>query len=497
MTTPIKNNQTPPPASNDPYSKSYGNDPYGSDYGSGYDPGMGEKNTEAPPTDNYAGYENGDYGDYGDFSGFMEGDGMAVEGGDVDGMDGGGAPSGPIDEASLRQMLRDLQGTISESDYRAFQGRINATTGMSPERASAELSKIAEELNMIANPQESVDGMAGEDGETPVTDEAHAKEVDDFKDDLEDYRDEVMDMENLTEEEKTEFVGQIDTMINSIELDEKDPAKLAEIDVAGLKADLDEIKSQVDAGNQHSQGVKSLAELAGMTPEELAAKAEAKGINLDNVPVPPTMELFDFLKEISPELKSKIEAVESAVAERAKAIEDGIRNCNTQNNANDMNDTSSPDNQSMANWQALLDLKWHQDPASLKVKDAMKAVTDALLPLLGALYPGQDVKLVESSGASGWEKINQDFLNADKISIGGTTIDLFGSADGKLHSSTTDDNTIADEIKIPTILYDGSGDAAWKPRKTDFTWYGDTGKENDAIKVHYTDDNEMGGDSLG
>lgn len=492
MTNPIKNNSTPPPPSTDPYSKSYGNDPYGG----GYDPGMGE---EAPPTGDPAtdSYANGDYGDYGDYSDYLGDDGMVVEGGD-EGMEGeGGGVSGPVDEASVRQMLRDLQGTMSESDYKAFQGRINATTGMSPDRAATELSKIAEELNMIANPQESVDEMTGEDGETPVNNEEHAKAVDDFKDDLEDYRDEIMDMENLSEEEKTQFVGQIDTMINSIELDEKDPAKLAEIDVEGLKADLDEIKGQVDAGNQHSQGVKSLAELAGLTPEELAAKAEAKGINLDNVPVPPTMELFDFLKEISPELKGKIEAVETAVAERAKAIEDGVRACNNQNNANDTNDTSAADNQSMTSWQNLLDLKWHQDSASTKVRDAMKAVSDALLPLLGALYPGQDVKLVESSGVSGWEKTNQDFLNADKISIGGTTIDLFGGVDGKLHSSTTDDNMIANEFEIPTILYDGSGTSSWKPRKSDFTFYGDAGKENDTIKVSYTDDNEMGGNTLG
>ena len=490
MTGPIKNNQTPP--SNDPYSKSYGNDPYGGDYGSGgYDPGMGE-GSGGVPTDSY---ESGNYGDYGDFSDFIGDEGMDVEGGD-EGMGDTGGGTGPVTESQVRQMLLDLQGTLSDDDYRAFQGRINATTGMSPDRAAAELQAIAEELNMIANPQESVDGMTGEDGQ-PVSTEEHDKAVADFKDTLEDYRDDIMDMDNLTEEEKTTYAAQVDTMINQIELAEKDPAKMAEIDVEGLQADLDEIKGQVDASNLHSQGVKGLADVAGMTPEELAAKAEAAGVDLDNISAPPTMEILNFLMEVSPELKAKIEAVETAVDARAKSIEDTTRACNEQNNANDSNDTSAGDNTSMANFQALLDLKWHQDEKSGAVASAMKEVTDALLPLLKALYPDEEVKLADNtSGLSGWEKTNQEFLDADKIMIGGTTIDLFGAADGKIHSSTTDDNTIENEITIPTILYDGSGDAAWKPHKSDFSFYGDTGHESDVIKLQYTDDNEMGGNSL-
>ncbi|HKX12387.1 MAG TPA: hypothetical protein VJP40_04475, partial [bacterium] len=315
-------------------------------------------------------------------------------------------------------------------------------------------------LNMIANPQESVDGMVGEDG-APVNNEEHAKAVEEFKDDLEDYRDDIMDMDNLTEEEKTTFAAQVDTMINQIELDEKDPAKLAEIDIEGMKAELDEIKSQVDAGNLHSQGVKGLAELAGMTPEELAAKAEASGISLDNLSLPPPMELFDFLKEISPELKTKLEAVETAVNERTKFYEDSLHAAESQNGSNN-NSTTDSDNTDTTPWQNLYDLKYHQDEKSKAVMDAMKAVTEALTPLLEALYPGQDVQPVESSGLSGWEKTHADYAIADQISIGGTVIDLFNDADGKIQSSTTLSETNT-EVTIPEIACDGEGDGEWNP----------------------------------
>ncbi|HKY62350.1 MAG TPA: hypothetical protein VJR29_02935 [bacterium] len=472
MSNPIKNNQTPP-TSNDPYSKSYGNDPYGGDYGSGgYDPGMGDNG--AVPPDSYSGYEDMNYGDYGDFSD-MNGD-FEVEGGDEGyGDDAGMGAGGPITEASVRAMLRDLQGTLSEDDYRAFQGRINATTGMSPERAAAELQAIAEELNMIANPQESVDGMVGEDGE-PVNNEAHAKSVEEFKDELEDYRDDVMDMENLTEAEKTEYCGAIDRMINDIELAEKDPARLADIDVEGMREELNELKTGVDGSNLHSQGVKGLAELAGMTPEELAAKAEASGISLDNLSLPPPMELFDFLKEISPELKTKLEAVETAANERAKFYEDNKYAADSINSSNTRS-TTDGDNSDTTAWQNLYDLKYHQDDKSKAVMDAMKAVTETLTPLLEALYPGQDVKPVEVSGYSGWELTHQQYLVADQISIGGTVIDLFSDLDGKISPSTTLTESEIN-IEIPSIKYDNEGDGQWKP--PDLQTFGDpqVGKSN-------------------
>jgi hypothetical protein len=479
MSTPVnKNNQTPPPTTNEPYSKNYG-DPYGGDYGGGgYDPGMGEGQggTGDVSTDSY---ENGDYGDYGDFGDFMGGEeDFGVEGGDETGEGAGAGAGGPITEEAVRAMLRDLQGTMSESDYKAFQGRINATTGMSPERAAQELSAIAEELNMIANPQGSVDEMSGEDGEAPVDNEEHAKAVDDFKDDLEDYRDDIMSMENLTEEEKTTFAAQVDTMINEIELAEKDPAKLAEIDVESLKADLDEIKGQVDAGNLHSQGVKGLADLAGMTPEELAAKAEAAGIDLSNLSLPPPMQLFDFLKEISPELKSKLEAVETAMNERAKFYETNKQAADSQNSSNSRSSTDT-DNTDTTPWQNLYNLKYHQDEKSKAVMDAMKSVMDTMSPLLEALYPGQDVKPVESSGLSGWEKTHADYAIADQISIGGTVIDLFNDVDGKIQpTSTLTETEVA--IEIPKIAADGEGDGEWHPPS--LQTYGESQVGNDWYK---------------
>ncbi len=462
MTNPIKNNQVPP---QDPYANSYGQggpDPYAKNQGtggpapdpygdSGYDPGMG----------------GDDYGMDGGYEDEFIGD--DYEGGD----ETGGAPVGGYSVADLREMVTSMKGTLSADQYASFMGRINASAGMSPEKQEAELAKIANELNMIANPQAGVEGMEGEEGE--VSNEAMQKQVDEFKKELNSYRDDVEGMENLTEDEKTEFLGAIDKMINDIELAEKDPARLAELDIEAMKSDLSELKEAVDAGNQHSQGVKSLAELSGMTPEQLAAKAEAKGIDLNNVSIPPSAELFEFLKEISPELKQKLEAVETAVNDRRKFYEDTLRAAKKQDDDNNNNDTSTQDNTDMTHWQNLLDLRYHQDDKSKAVKDAMKAVAEELKPLFEALYPGQEVKLVETTGKSGWEKDHQDFLNADKMTIGGTQIDLFSAADGKIHSSTTaDEPDPKTEIEIPTIHYDGSGTGAWKPAKSWFSLYGES-----------------------
>lgn len=479
MTNPIKNNQVPP---QDPYSNSYGKggpDPYAKNQGTG---------GSAPDPYGEYGYDPGMGGDeYGMDGGYED----EFVGGDIDGGDEmGGAPAGGYSVADLREMVTSMKGTLSAEQYASFMGRINASAGMSPEKQEAELAKIANELNMIANPQAGMEGMEGEEG--VASNEAIQKQADDFKKELKSYRNDVEGMENLTEDEKTEFLGAIDKMINDIELAEKDPARLAELDIESMKGELKDLQSGeegVDAANQHPQSVKSLAEAAGMTPEELAAKAEAKGVDLSNVPVPPTMEIFEFLKEISPELKQKIEAVAAAVSERTKFADDALRAANKQNSDNDSNDTSAPDNTSPDNWQHLLDLNYYQDDKSKAVKEAMLAVSTALKPLLESMYPGQDVKLVETTGKSGWEKDQQDFLNADKISIGGTVIDLFGAKDGMIHSSTTADQP--DKIEYPTILYDGSGTSAWKPAKSWFNLYGES-----ELKIQYTDDNEMGGNTM-
>ena len=455
-------------------------DPYGNSYGTGDT--SGAENNTAPQTKAYGeeGYDPG-MGDEGYDSGM--GDGYEDEflyGDEEIGGGEGSAPPVDLTPQGLRDLANEHKDALGDQ-YSVIWGRINAAAGMSPDKMEAELSAIAGEINNVIYPPDT--GVDGEMGEGEQSTDAVKQAADDFKRDLESYRGDVEGMENLTEEEKTEFLGAIDKMINDIELAGDDPARLADLDVEGMKAELTELQTAVDAGNQHPQSVKSLAELAGLTPEELAAKAEAKGIDLSNVPVPPTMEIFEFLKEISPELKQKIDAVATAVSERTDFGADALRAANQQIDSNDHGDTSAADDQSPDNIQHLLDYNYFQDDKSKAVKEAMKAVSEALQPLLESLYPGQEVKLVESTGVSGWEKDQQDFLNADKISIGGTVIDLFGATDGMMHSSTTADEPA--KIEIPTIKYDGSGDGAWKPAKSWFNLYGETD-----LKTQATDEAE-------
>jgi len=297
----------------------------------------------------------------------------------------------------------------------------------------------------------------GAEGEPPPVN------VDDVKQQAEDLKTKIQSSANLSPDEKVEYGSQVDQILNQIELAGTDAEKLAALDVEGMKGTLTEIDGQVDAANQFSPGIKGLAEAVGgdMTPEKLQALAQSKGISLDNLVPPPSTQLLEFLQELIPDLKDKIAAVATAISDRQNAI---TTNYNTAKSASDGNktgdDSADNDVKDMKSWQALYDLKYHQDDKSKAITDAKKAVTDALLPIFQALYPGQDVKTVDATSAQGFNDTERQYNAADQIVIGGTTVDLFNNSTGALQASTTPDADPA-FVDIPPVTYDGEGDGAW------------------------------------
>jgi len=313
----------------------------------------------------------------------------------------------------------------------------------------------------------------------PVTGEAAAPTVDlkQLKKDLEKAIDDIDGRTNLTDDEKIELKAELERMLTELDMAKDNPE---EVDIEGIQAAIAESKKQADELDAYTPGAKGLSKAFDMTPEQLRGKAEAKGIDIDSFSIPPTVEQMKFLAELSPELQAAFKKVEDALNERTKSYENNFQAALSTNDAND-NSTTDTDNADMKPWQTLFDLKHFQDPKSMDVMAAMREAVQALIPIFQALFPGQEVKAVEASGSSGWQKTEADYKAADKIQIGSVTIDLFNNKDGKILSSTTADADI--DIGIPAICADGEGDGEWDPpdlqtygeAQPGVNWYGDGG----------------------
>lgn len=369
------------------------------------------------------------------------------------------------DADSLRAKLHDLEispaGAELQQKIQELRGLLNQAQGfVSAAQKSSLLSQVQAELSAL---EAQIMGVSEEGG---IPGEAPPASLADLEKELKDYKQELGLMKNLTEDERIERESQIDKWLTEINLAENDPEK---VDVAGIQETLTEMKTETEAVNQYSTGLKGLASSFDMSEEQVKLKAEAKGIDLDNLSLPPTVEFLNFLTELSPDLKDAFKKVETAMSDRVKSIQDNAKTMNDISRANYKKDTSAACNQDITPWQNSFDLKHFQDDKSKAVASAMQELVKTLTPIFKALFPGEEVKAVEDNSPAGWEKAQGEYLVADKIQIRNITIDLINNTTGKMQCSITPDADA--DIQIQTIWYDGEGDGEWHPPK--LQTYGD------------------------
>lgn len=381
----------------------------------------------------------------------------------------------------LGSYLRDLQGMLNDSKLSSTQrrevlrqilslsGRVSRAERMNPRAAETELSKIDAEIAKleakIAGTPQKTEGTS-ETGDDMGSTDGEAVDYKKLKKDLEDAIEDIESRSNLSDDEKIELKTPLEKHLTDLGIAEKGKK---EIDAEQIQEDIATAKEATEAQDAYAPGVKVLAQNFGLEPEMIKAKAEQKGMDLANLPSPPTKAVLEFLAELSPELKTQFDKVEDAINSRITSIQQYHTAAANIADANDDSTTDS-DSHDVSAWQALYDAKHFQDKESKNVMEAMKAVVATLTPLLKALYPGQEIKAVEPSGAAGWQKIEAEYKVADKIQIGGVTLDLFNNIEGTLDPKTTADNDL--DVHIPTINYDAEGAGEWSPPK--LNTYGET-----------------------
>lgn len=418
-------------------------------------------------------YDNSkNYGSQGDYEKDLEGGDPYGDGFDPS-MDGGPQGDGYVEDQGnpmpeVAYTANDLRSYVSDLK------QLLASTKDVQERSkiSAEIKKIETDINNAVasgDPQVFASIMAdlthveaeilgkpeGGDPANPEDPSASRVDLKEIKKEIEKAIRDIDGRANLTDDEKVELKAPLEKDLTEIKLAKDDPSK---VDPDQIQTDLTEAKTNADQKDAYSPAIKSLAGKSEMSEEEIKLKAEAKGIDLSNPPLPPTKEMIDFFCDLNPDLNEALKTVETAVNERQKSIDDTLLIADSESKSNH-GDTSSGENHDMSPWQKLFDLKYFQDDKSKAVVSAMQTVTKDLQSLFEALYPGKKVELPESNGVSGWQKTQKDFELAGLIKIGDTTVDLFFNTDGKLSCTTTPDSSAG--FTIPDFWWDGEGDGAW------------------------------------
>jgi Phosphopantothenoylcysteine synthetase/decarboxylase len=362
----------------------------------------------------------------------------------------------PQDPAGIRQWLGELRdgGKITQAEYQCYLAQVNRATGLSGQRREQALVKLTGEITAKFAEQVPEDNAFPGDGGASEDLPAQAEGV----------RKTIASMANLRESDKQKFLERIDQAMHRLDLSKDSPdggeSVRDEVSIA-----LEEIQIEATELGAYPTGVAALADALSMDPAELKVP---KGMNLEKPPNPPTPDFLKKLAELSPELQAAFEQVEAAVNDRVKFYELNLHDAKAINDAND-NSTTDSDATDMGPWQNLFNLRHFQDEKSKTVKDAMQAAVKALIPVLQSLYPELEVKAVEANSETGWKKTEAEFKAADKITIGGNTIDLFNNQDGSLQSGGVFESDI--KIDIPAVKYDNEGNGQWSVPS--FETYGD------------------------
>lgn len=411
MSAPVKNNQAP---QNDPYADPYGEgygDPYSDPYGDEY---VDDGSVVDPYADEYADGEGG-------------GEALTVD--------------------YARQYLKDLEEMLKASDLSpedkkslqkeitALKAKLNTAVTMSPSAQERILGPINEKLfeleNKILCPEE---GGIGDGSMKGQIDETRKKADEYLAQGLigQTAYDKIMD--DLT---KAEALLDIEG-----ESEEGSP-QIQEL--------IDSAQESLVSGSTSSEGAQKLGDMTSMDPAEIEEIAEKHGLDLENMPNPPTKAVIEFLVEINPELGTMLQGCADAVTALNTDKDAVLTACNQQNAANTAC-SSDNDNTDMTNFQKAYDIKAHTDAKSQDVMNKMNEFAGEVIAMLGTIPSYAGITITPPAAG--------DFAQAGVIGFPGGPIDLFNSSNGQLSVSTTPD--AMPEFEIPKIKYDWQGDGDWE-----------------------------------
>lgn len=366
----------------------------------------------------------------------------------------------PQDASCLREWLIHLRDSekLTPADYQSYLTEVKRAVGLSNTGRNAAFEKITQEISA-----KFLDSPIGgsEKSEDSGTTEGIVAQAEQLKKTIE-------AMDNLRNSDKQKFLDRIEQELHRLDL-AKDSPDAGESVRDEVSVHLEEVEIEATELGAYPAGVTALSEALSLDPSEVKLPS---GLDLENPPNPPSKAFIEKLIELSPELKGLVDQVKTAVNERQASVETNLQSATNQNNAN-TGSTTDADHFDTLVWQGLYDLKYHQDPKSKAVVDAMNACSDKLASVLQAIY-GDQLKVEKKAAASatGWQATDNAYQVAGVLRIGSSEIDLFDNQSGELFLGAPISNP--PDFEIPGIAYDGAGDGVWDPGGLGVHSYGES-----------------------
>jgi len=351
-----------------------------------------------------------------------------------------GAPQDSYTAEGLIDRINALKGRedVDKGLLDDLLQQIKDVKYLSPEKRPEELARIANEISALeAGPV--ADPFADPEGEGSAGG---------LIGELEALIERINDDDKIPRSEGRQLERDIKELIEKLEDNDSDVSQ------ENIREEMAKIEERIEEIRNISNGAYNLEDIVqDMNAEEIQKLATEKGIDLNELPNPPTAEVFEFLAELIPGLKTALQEAEDASAKKHKMDEDMVAKATRTSNANAASTTDvDGDRSSFAEFWYLLRAQTHEDEGSNHLRNRMNDLRESLIGGLKLIYPDVEIK---SNGST--------YDLADKITFDGEKLDIFHNSEGKFISSTS--ITGEDDFDLPplvTLQYDWEGDGDYE-----------------------------------
>lgn len=293
--------------------------------------------------------------------------------------------------------------------------------------------------------------------------------------DVQELKDRILADEDLEDSVKEDLLERIEVLMGQASLlDENDDEALD-----GFYTELGAIEQAFMSFEDLPANVYDLARTFRVEPLDMARLAGEAGLDLANLPYPPTQEILTFLVKLNPDVAEWLGEIEELKQDKLTAAGEAASEVNriTEHNTSG-SDSNSNDIKDVSNHQFLFDAKYFQTEYDKDITRLQEKVQDELIDLLEELYPDEKIRrprgsdvdyLIPGEDQGRWRRAAQDYIRSDKIEFGDLVFDFVNSETGETQWKTSYD--VEPEIQAATVYYDNEGDGQWKPDTV--TTYGD------------------------
>ncbi len=360
---------------------------------------------------------------------------------------GNGEAGASYTPGSVRDQLTDLahRGVFSQQVYFGYITRLNRAESLSGSKQQALLSQIMGELSSKYDVQvQPSDPLLGDLGEMEADSQNSS-----VTEEIQQFITQVQKNEKLSEGNRKQLITEAEKLL--VEAEGIEAGSEAEYTLEEKVSQLTEQLTQFEA---MPSNVSDMAKRFHRTEAEVMAIADKNGLDMANLPEPPTAEVFNFLAELDSRLEKAYEAAKAGPGKKEAMDQEMVQRAQKSSNNNASSTTNStPDKVDWDSFWYLDAARDYKDEGTRQfILQPYKKVTRMLAQHLKSLYPEVKIKT----------KGQNDIESVDVIQFGDQEIDVLSNSTGEFQTAVAGADMPPGPPPLVTLLYDWEGSGDWE-----------------------------------